>query len=57
MITWEITAMPLYGTAAFNGDNLTYTPDLDYIGSDFIIYRQVIDGVPQIERRICLEII
>ena len=56
MITWEVTVHPLYGTVSFNGDMLIYTPDLDYAGMDYIVYRQVIDGVPQIERRVCLEI-
>ena len=30
----EVTAAPLHGSAAFDGDTLTYTPDSGYVGTD-----------------------
>mgnify|MGYP001584644191 CR=1 FL=1 len=57
MVTWEITAFPLHGTAIINGGDIEYDNDPGYTGSDYITYRQIVDGVAQIERRICITVV
>lgn len=56
MTTYEIVIHPANGTVVITGDRAVYTPDPGYIGPDSFEYRQMIDGVESVVRRVCLTV-
>lgn len=38
-IVWSISQAPVHGTASVTGGNVTYTPDADFFGNDYLTVR------------------
>lgn len=54
---FELVDLPLNGTASLSGFEVSYQPNLDYIGADSFTYRAFLNGTWSLPKKACITVV